>query len=56
MRAIADYIEREVPESANVSLLADGQAFRLYQQYGFVRTAPDSVGMALKKTRRADGA
>ncbi|KAB8189286.1 GNAT family N-acetyltransferase [Lysobacter maris] len=49
MREIAGYIEREVPESAYVSLLADGQAFRLYRQFGFALTAPDSLGMALVK-------
>jgi len=49
MREIADYIRREVPESGYVSLLADGQAQRLYQQYGFAPTAPASIGMGLKK-------
>jgi ribosomal protein S18 acetylase RimI-like enzyme len=49
MREISAYIEREVPPSAYVSLLADGEAYRLYQQYGFALTAPASVGMALKK-------
>lgn len=49
MSAIADYIAREVPESGHVSLLADGQAYRLYQQFGFALTAPGSVGMAFKK-------
>ncbi len=50
MREISAYIAREVPESAYVSLLADGEAYRLYQQYGFALTAPASVGMALKKS------
>ena len=49
MAEIADYIAREVPESGYVSLLADGQAQRLYQQFGFSLTAPDSVGMGLKR-------
>lgn len=49
MTEIQAYIEREVPASAYVSLLADGEAYRLYQQYGFTLTAPASVGMALKK-------
>ncbi|MCF7750005.1 GNAT family N-acetyltransferase [Bacillus subtilis subsp. subtilis] len=31
---------------AYVSLIADGQAHRLYAQFGFVETAPASVGMA----------
>ena len=51
MREIAGYIEREVPHSGYVSLLADGKAVELYQQFGFVRTAPASVGMALKKMK-----
>lgn len=50
MEAIAGYIEREVPESGYVSLLADGQACRLYQQFGFVPTAPASVGMTFRKS------
>lgn len=50
MAEIADYIAREVPESAYVSLMADGEAYRLYQQFGFSLTAPASLGMALKKT------
>ncbi|WP_282272521.1 GNAT family N-acetyltransferase [Stenotrophomonas sp. PS02298] len=49
MTEIQAFIEREVPASAYVSLLADGEAYRLYQQYGFTLTAPASVGMALKK-------
>ncbi|MCH7376852.1 GNAT family N-acetyltransferase [Aeromonas sp. MR19] len=49
MAEIADYIAREVPESGYVSLLADGQAPRLYQQFGFSLTAPASVGMELKR-------
>ncbi len=50
MAAISDYIAREVPESGYVSLLADGEAYRLYQQFGFALTAPASLGMGLKKT------
>lgn len=56
MREIAGYIEREVPPSAYVSLIADGQAFRLYQQFGFSPTAPRSIGMALVKAPPADRA
>lgn len=51
MREIMAYIEREVPESAYVSLLADGQAYHLYQQFGFTLTAPASVGMGLNRDR-----
>jgi ribosomal protein S18 acetylase RimI-like enzyme len=54
MREISGYIEREVPESGFVSLLADGKAFELYQQFGFKLSAPHSVGMMLKKAKRPD--
>jgi GNAT superfamily N-acetyltransferase len=47
MQAISDYIRDHVPASAYVSLIADGQAHRLYAQYGFAMTALASVGMAL---------
>ena len=57
MGEIASYIEREVPASAYVSLIADGAAYKLYQQFGFALTAPASVGMAFKrKTSRASAA
>ncbi|WP_257572592.1 GNAT family N-acetyltransferase [Janthinobacterium sp. UMAB-56] len=49
MREIMQFIETEVPESAYVSLIADGQAQDLYAQFGFKHTAPASVGMALKR-------
>ncbi|MFB9038270.1 GNAT family N-acetyltransferase [Xanthomonas arboricola pv. corylina] len=49
MGEIANYIEQEVPESAYVSPIADGQAYKLYQQFGFVLTAPASVGMAFRR-------
>lgn len=47
MAAIADYLRLQVPASAYVSLIADGQAHRLYAQFGFAPTAPASIGMAL---------
>lgn len=34
------------PAEAYVSLIADGEANRLYAQFGFVPTAPVSIGMA----------
>ena len=49
MREIMRYIDSEVPPSAYVSLIADGQAQDLYAQFGFRHTAPASVGMALKR-------
>ena len=47
MREIMQFIETDVPPSAYVSLIADGQAQDLYAQVGFKHTAPASVGMAL---------
>lgn len=49
MAEIAGYLAREVPESGYVSLLADGDAHRLYAQFGFELTAPLSVGMAWRR-------
>lgn len=49
MAEIVEYIETSVPESGYVSLIADGNAQNLYAQFGFVQTAPSSVGMAFKR-------
>ncbi len=49
MQALMDYVATELPTSVYVSLIADGEAQRLYQKYGFERTAPASVGMAYRK-------
>ena len=49
MREIMQYIEEQVPASAYVSLIADGQAQQLYAQFGFTHTAPKSVSMAMKR-------
>ena len=38
---------REIaPAEAHVSLIADGEAHRLYAQHGFAPTAPAAIGMA----------
>jgi GNAT superfamily N-acetyltransferase len=49
MAEIMKYLEQNVPETGYVSLIADGKAKDLYAQFGFVPTAPLSIGMALKK-------
>ena len=49
MGEIMKYIEANVPESGYVSLIADGEAHRLYARFGFVQTAPNSVGMVFKR-------
>lgn len=48
MAALTDYIEKQLPKTAYVSLIADVPANRLYEQFGFAETAPRSVGMARK--------
>ncbi len=46
MAEIMAYLKQNVPVSGYVSLIADGQAQHLYAQFGFVPTAPRSIGMA----------
>jgi GNAT superfamily N-acetyltransferase len=41
---IASFLET-LPDGAYVSLIADGEAHRLYGQFGFEPTAPKSIGM-----------
>lgn len=47
MQEIAGYLST-LDEKAYVSLIADGDARYLYSQFGFVETAPKSVGMMYK--------
>jgi GNAT superfamily N-acetyltransferase len=47
MAALMDWLRANVPAGGYVSLIADGEAHRLYAQYGFRPTAPVSIGMAL---------
>lgn len=44
--ALTTELRRHAPARAYVSLMADGEAHRLYAQYGFQPTAPRSIGMA----------
>lgn len=44
--ALTDHLRATAPAGAYVSLMADGQAHRLYSQFGFEPTAPRSIGMA----------
>ena len=53
MTEIMNYLAQAVPESGYVSLIADGKANALYAQYGFVETAPKSVGMAYRQGPKA---
>ncbi|AWH21779.1 MULTISPECIES: GNAT family N-acetyltransferase [Stenotrophomonas] len=45
MARLDDWMRANLPPSAYVSLLADGEAHRLYAQFGFAPTAPASIGM-----------
>jgi hypothetical protein len=44
---LLDQIRQRAPAGAYVSLLADGPGRPLYALYGFVESAPGSIGMAL---------
>ena len=48
MAALMETLKAQAPSDAYVSLIADGEAWRLYEQYGFKPTAPVSIGMAMK--------
>ena len=45
--AIVTHLKETAPAGAYVSLIADGEAHRLYAQFGFKPTAPAAIGMAL---------
>ncbi len=46
--ALVEWLKTNAPATAYVSLIADGEAHRLYAQYGFQPTAPASIGMYLR--------
>jgi ribosomal protein S18 acetylase RimI-like enzyme len=59
MAALMEYLQDNAPESAYVSLIADGDAPALYEKFGFEPVAPNSIGMAMilsrdGRTGRAD--
>jgi GNAT superfamily N-acetyltransferase len=45
MGALDAWLQRNVPPSAYVTLIADGDAKYLYAQFGFVESAPIAVNM-----------
>ena len=47
MATLMAHIEANVPAEVHVSLMADGDAHRLYAQFGFEPVAPRSLGMAV---------
>jgi ribosomal protein S18 acetylase RimI-like enzyme len=44
--ALVGHLRETAPSGAYVSLIADGEAHRLYSLYGFEPTAPKSIGMS----------
>jgi GNAT superfamily N-acetyltransferase len=54
MVALDAWLQAHVPESAYVSLVADGDAKHLYTKFGFVETAPAAVNMEYIMGSRAD--
>ncbi|RCG27499.1 N-acetyltransferase [Streptomyces diacarni] len=48
MAELTGALERRAPAGAYVSLIADGDAHHLYSRFGFVETAPRSIGMHRK--------
>jgi GNAT superfamily N-acetyltransferase len=45
MRTIMDWLEKNAPAGANINLIADLPADKLYAQFGFRPTAPGSIAM-----------
>jgi len=48
MHEIREFLNT-VPEKAYISLIADGEASKLYEQYGFLSVMPRSQGMFLRR-------
>lgn len=49
MTKLDEYIQANLPPSCYVNLIADGDAYRLYEQYGFKDVWPASRGMGYTK-------
>ena len=48
MTELVDYLNTQLPSTAYVSLFADPPANKLCETFGFVETAPNSLGMSLR--------
>lgn len=48
MGALVEHLRIHAPAGAMVGLFADGEAYRLYQQFGFTLVAPAARGMLLR--------
>lgn len=49
MTKLNEFIEENIPESCYINLIADGEAYRLYEKYGFKEVWPKSRGMGYVK-------
>ena len=49
MELLMKYIHDEINPQAYVNLIPDRPADKLYEQFGFVETTPESLGMYLKR-------
>ena len=49
MKSIGNFIETKLPPSCYISLIADGDASKLYEKFGFKDTLPSSRGMYLQR-------
>jgi len=50
MQKLKDFIDEHLPVSCYISLIADGEAYKLYETYDFKEVWPKSRGMAFLKT------
>lgn len=48
MQKLMNRLHEAAPRTAIVTMLADGEAFQLYEKFGFKITAPASQGMILR--------
>jgi hypothetical protein len=48
MQKLMDKLHATAPRTALVTLLADGDAYKLYEKFGFQKSAPASIGMQLR--------
>nr|WP_321455970.1 GNAT family N-acetyltransferase [uncultured Cohaesibacter sp.] len=48
MASLMDYVNSHLKSKAYVTIIADIPANKLYEQFGFKETAPESIGMAFR--------
>ena len=52
MNKLDAYIQANIPDSCYINLIADGEAYRLYEHYGFKEVWPASRGMGYTKNKK----